>query len=495
MRNKIISYILFLLIGTLWSIVFFIIPDYLDGTAFDFQGIVTLILYGTALGIVPFLFLSITCGEKHIAAMVLPVYFVLGSGVAYYAYTYHILLNAQILDATLHTNMQEASGVVSWPLILFVALNVLVAVCLVVWRWRIGNMRSSYWGIVVGLILLPIYGHFMSYRLRLHYPTNVYMSIRDYWHLRQVRHQPREMLPASVAENIDADSLQVVLVIGEAVRADHIRLNGYERSTTPRMEQRERVLSLSHVYSPYTYTLGSVPYIVTPADSMHPEWADNKESFIPYYHQQGFRTAWLSNSDIGDTYIHFMYSADTLIYTKISEGEKRIDMKLLPEFSKALAYTDSTTGKGLYVLHTIGSHWYYTTFIPDDFAPFEPSLSNRIITRNSMEQIVNSYDNTIAYMDIVLDSLCTLLQDYPAVLLYQSDHGESLGENGRWLHASEGEELHYPAAIIWYSERFMQKYPDKVRMLESLQKQPLSTAYIFPTLLDLIGLALTDEGE
>ena len=493
MAKSLRTYGWYLLAVTCWATVCFIVPDYLDQTVSTWRSILTLAAYAAVLGVVPFLLFTVLCANKYVAAVCLPVYAILGSGVAYYAYNYHVLLTARIVDVTLHTNAAEASGVIAWPLIVFVVINLLIAVLFVVWRWKMPPTRLPYLIALIGLIGLPIYVHVLHGKLIHHYPLNIYASLSEYHYLKQQRRQPYEQIPAVLTDSVPTDSLQVVVVIGEATRADHMSLYGYARATNPRMQARSGVIALPYVYSPYTYTLGSVPYMITPADSLHAKWANNKESFIAYYADQGFRTAWLSNSDMGETYVHYMYSADTLLFAPMTKYEKSVDAKLLPLLREALCRTDATTGKGLYVLHTIGSHWYYDTYLPDDFAPFTPTLSNRIITQNTPEQIINSYDNTVAYADLFLDSVISMLQDRPAILFYQSDHGESLGENGQWLHASDADELHYPAALIWYSERFGEIYPATVSRLQAMAQQPLTTAYLFPAVLSVIGLQTTEQ--
>ncbi len=73
------------------------------------------------------------------------------------------------------------------------------------------------------------------------------------------------------------DTLTVVLVLGEALRADHLGINGYNRATTPRLEE-ENILSLKNVYSEWTHTNQSIPYILTRADSLNriePCWPSN----------------------------------------------------------------------------------------------------------------------------------------------------------------------------------------------------------------------------
>ena len=73
-------------------------------------------------------------------------------------------------------------------------------------------------------------------------------------------------------------------------------------------------------------------------------------------------------------------------------------------------------------------------------------------------------------------------------MVYVSDHGESLGEGGRWLHAQEGEEAKNPAFIVWYSESFEQNYPEQVSAWPLLKDSPMTTDVIYPFLADLLSI-------
>jgi lipid A ethanolaminephosphotransferase len=93
----------------------------------------------------------------------------------------------------------------------------------------------------------------------------------------------------------------------------------------------------------------------------------------------------------------------------------------------------------LLVLHAMGSHGptYHRRVTPDREV-FKPTCPTERIETCSDEQITNSYDNSIAYTDYVLagliDQLAAQQDRLDSVLLYVSDHGESLGENGLYLH-------------------------------------------------------------
>ena len=88
----------------------------------------------------------------------------------------------------------------------------------------------------------------------------------------------------------------------------------------------------------------------------------------------------------------------------------------------------------LYVLHSIGSYWYYNNHVPDSMQIFQPLTTARVAKQNTTEQMINSYDNTAYYLDYLLSDLISHLQNRTAIVFYQSDHGEVLG--GRWSMAS-----------------------------------------------------------
>lgn len=102
-------------------------------------------------------------------------------------------------------------------------------------------------------------------------------------------------------------------------------------------------------------------------------------------------------------------------------------------------YINNLQGDGVIVLHTIGSHGptYYNRY-PPQFRKFTPTCDTNEIQTCSKEQLVNTYDNTLVYVDYIVDKAINLLKEhqdkFTTSLVYLSDHGESLGENGIYLH-------------------------------------------------------------
>ena len=142
----------------------------------------------------------------------------------------------------------------------------------------------------------------------------------------------------------------------------------------------------------------------------------------------------------------------------------------------------------LYVLHAIGSHWFFNNHVPDECAHFRPVATNRVITQNDSAAIINSYDNTIVSTDLFVDSVISLFTGRNAIIFYLSDHGESLGENGNWLHAAGAEATKYPAALVWYSDKYAQHFPDKVAALKENRTKHYRTDYLFYSILSAAGM-------
>jgi glucan phosphoethanolaminetransferase (alkaline phosphatase superfamily) len=481
-------------VATLWIAITVVLPDFFDNPITGLRGVITISLYVVALSIVSWLWLYIASLNKYVAAVFVPLYGMIGATVSYYRVMYRVTITPLMLDCILHTNMEEALGVISWSLIVWVGANLLIGIALVIWRWRLKKPKYAWLHALVVLVIFVGYYHING---RLHqsinqrYPMHIVESMRQYVHLQQLRQQPH-LMPKYVV-NSSPDSLDVVVVIGESARTDHFALNGYNRPTNPLLSQRTNIVSLPHIYSEYTHTLASVPVLLTRADSLHPEYQYSETSFAAILRNEGYHTAWISNQDLGDTFASFPAECDTVVWLNAGKSvfifSEWYDENLLPEMGKQLAKENN---KNLLILHTIGSHWYYNNHVPDMYNYFQPTTDNRVVTNNRHEAVINSYDNTIRYTDLVLDSIIARMTNRCAIVFYISDHGESLGENGNWLHAAGAEETKYPACMIWYSDVFAQQYPEKITALYANKNNRYRTDFLFHSVLSAAGISVVD---
>jgi len=147
------------------------------------------------------------------------------------------------------------------------------------------------------------------------------------------------------------------------------------------------------------------------------------------------------------------------------------------------------------VLHTMGSHGpaYYKRY-PDSFEVFFPACQTNQLNECNDEEINNAYDNTIVYTDYVLSKLITVLENNTkvdeTVMFYVSDHGESLGENGLYLHGMPyliaPDEQKRVAALMWFNEGFSRSLD--VDLIKEKIEVSLSHDNLFHTLLGFMSI-------
>lgn len=492
-------YLLWTVCATLWIALSVILPDFLDNPITGIKGIITISVYVTAVSVVSFLVFYIIGINKYVAAVCVPLYGLIGSAVSYYRVMFRVTITPLMVDCILHTNTEEALGVITWQLVLWIIFNVLVAIGLVIWRWKQEkNLSYSSLRLIACILLLFIYPQLNS---RLHqslnqrYPMNIVESVCQYYHLQQLRKSERSVPEYAVMQE-PIDSLDIIVVIGESLRPDHLQLNGYPRETNPMLSKRNNIVSLPNVRSQYTHTAVSVPVLMTRADSIHPEYQYNETSFIAILRQQGYHTAWISNQDMGESYAFAPLECDTAIFVNAGKSTYVFsgwyDEELWKPLNEQLALNYA---HNLLVLHTIGSHWYYNNHVPEEHYHFQPITDNRVVTYNAQEQVINSYDNTARYMDYVLDSIIRCVEHKCAVVIYLSDHGESLGENGHFLHASGEYEQTLCACVVWYSTQFERLFPQKAEALRKNTTHHYYTDFLFHTVLSAANISMIEEIE
>jgi len=434
-----------------------------------------------------------TCGllyllaiNKYIWMIVFPLLTLLCSILAYFRYTANIVFSTMILDATLHNDLRTSLDLITPQLIIFVTCNLFISLIGVWYRFKYAKIlnKNVFFHLLIAIILLfPLITSATKRPVQNRMPMNLFFVSKTYFEEQTIIAVNRLSFvdPDMKCSN---DSLIVVFVIGESLRADHLGLNGYLRNTTPLLEH-DSVISLPHIFSEYTYTNASLPHILTRADSAHTERAYTENSFISIFKQCHFETWWITNQEAESGYVYFINECDSVKYAnkgKLSYNFDRwTDSDLLPYIDEALL---SKPSKKLLIIHTIGSHWYYNSHYTDDFQKFNPITKSKVVSSNTPEQMINSYDNTVLYTDAFLHSLITRLKDKNVILMYLSDHGETLGENGLWLHALAGNSNKNPACFVWMSDFYKKRNAQKVEMLTKNATKHYRSDFLFHSILD-----------
>ena len=218
------QYLIWVICTTIWATICFITPDFMDSPIKGVNGFIPIFAYICACGLGAFFWIYVIGYSKYVCAVLLPIFSILGSALAFYRYGYHTTLTPMLIDVTLHTNAEEAAGVISWHAILWVLFNLLIAGFFVWIRWS--KVTLPYAWLHFCIALLVGFGYF-NFNGRLHrslcqrFPNNIPHNISEYIKVQHTIHEERT-IPTYNTIAIP-DTLQLVFVIGEAVRADHLQ--------------------------------------------------------------------------------------------------------------------------------------------------------------------------------------------------------------------------------------------------------------------------------
>ena len=291
-----------------------------------------------------------------------------------------------------------------------------------------------------------------------------------------------------------------VLVVGETARADNFSLNGYPRPTNPRLAGLDLVY-FDNVSACGTATAVSLPCMFSnlPRADYSKAAARSREGLLDVVEHAGIRTVWLDNNagckgvcGPADTWTATGLDIDGLCV----DGECFDDV-LLRQLDDALAQADEDV---LIVLHMNGSHGpaYFRRY-PDAFRRFTPDCRSDELTDCAREEIVNSYDNTIVYTDWFLAQVIGRLERqnerFDTALLYVSDHGESLGEYGLYLHGTPyllapSGQTHVPM-MVWLSEKYRRDFGVDAACLRKRHGDALSHDNLFHSVLGMLDISTT----
>mgnify|MGYP001515631762 FL=1 len=493
--NRDIKYALFILSLTIGYGLLFVIWEFLDIPCSGFIDFLILVLQWGIITLASFPLFLLLGINRYVFSVSFPVIVLLSGVFAYFRYWLHITLTPMLIDLIAVNDAGFGIGFMNLKLFLFVLIALLYSLFAVYWRFS--KIQVNRWELFVvsSLCLLFVFHGVgkLSGSISQRMPASFFYVLKDYMLQRRTQ-GTRIDFKGDIHCNVD--TLTAIVVLGESLRADHLQLNGYRRNTTPLLASDVRICSFPNVYTKEVFTHTSLPVILTRADSIDDKRAQTEQSFISLFKKVGFRTSWLASQEPVNTYSDFMHEADTLIYANEGKNvymfDKWLDGALLPFYQKELEYSNP---RKLIVLHTIGSHWWYNSHFEKEV--FSPVLRSKNISSSTQEAIVNSYDNTILYTDCFLHQLIEELRDEVAILIYLSDHGESLGENEKYLHAEDNEPLHYPAAFVWYSVKYENLFPQKIEAMKRNAVKHVTTSFMFHSILDASSItsAYLDEEQ
>jgi lipid A ethanolaminephosphotransferase len=445
------------------------------------------------------------------------VLLLLAAGAAYFMDSYGVVMDRVAIQSVLETDLREASEWLNWRMLPYAAGALLPSAWLLRLRLPAGSWQRQVAVklVVTAIGVTVIVGGTASNFARLSSLARNHRELRHlinptavlqsaYGYARRAI-APR---PTSVAA-IDIDAHRgpswsaavkprvLVLVVGESARASSFSLLGYERLTNPGLAV-EDVVAFDNVRSCGTSTAVSLPCMFSDLGQAHYDdrEARGRESLLDVLGHAGLRSLWLDNNTGSKN-------------VAARSGQVSVSGANDPAFCNETGCFDdilaarlrellgSADPPSLIVLHQKGSHGpsYFERY-PASFRRFRPTCESNELADCAANQIINTYDNSILYTDHNLALIIGLLREHAdtmdTAMLYVSDHGESTGEKGMYLHGAPDfmapdEQTHVPM-IVWFSPGFATHHGIDTACLRSHASMRLSHDNLFHSVLGLMDV-------
>lgn len=441
------------------------------------------------------------------------------AGATYFMYTYGAVIDQNMMVNIFETNSQEATALVTPQMLLWIAvIGLIPSIVLMFVRIRSGKwwytllMRvAAILGALMVIILVAsvFYKDYASlFRnnkaiVKMVTPANYVSAIAKYSKNRWFAGdqtlvrigQDAHKGPVILAQK---KKTVLVLVIGEASRAENYSLNGYGRETNPQLK-KQGMINFPQASSCGTETAVSVPCMFSgmPRKKYDADLARHQEGLLDVLAHAGVNLLWREN-DGG-----CKGACDRIPHTDMTQwkldqfckDKSCIDDVNLHRLDNVL---DGLKQDSVLVIHLMGSHGpaYYQRY-PQEYRQFTPTCDTNQIQDCDHQALMNTYDNTILYTDSVvsktIDALKARQTTMNTALVYLSDHGESLGENGLYLHGTPymlapTQQTHIPF-MFWLSPDYVNNFGvNEPCLRDQAAKTAVSQDNLFSTVLGMMNV-------
>lgn len=443
----------------------------------------------------------------------------MASVTGYFTDTYGTVYDTNMLQNALQTDKAESADLFN---LLFVARIVLLGLLpsFAIARQtvyfpplkRALLQRGLLWLISLTLVALPIlafskdFASFFREHKQVRFYTNPVTPIYALGKLASLEYKkhraPKDLIMhATDAVQTTHPSTRkpklIVMVVGETARADHVSFNGYPRNTFPQLAKVQGLTNFSQVISCGTSTAYSVPcmFSYVGLKDYDVDSAGYHENVIDTLNRLKINVLWRDNNSDSkgvmarlptSAYANYKEAPTNTICHTNPYGECR-DVGMLVGLD---TYVKQHQGQDmLIVLHQMGNHGpaYYKRY-DKQFEKFTPVCQSNELAKCDQQAVINAYDNALLATDDFLTKTINWLQAYDSshqvAMLYVSDHGESLGEKGVYLHGMPYKfapmEQKHVASVFWAGQQ------SGIQTIAG--DTPLTHDAITPTLLKLFDV-------
>lgn len=314
-------------------------------------------------------------------------------------------------------------------------------------------------------------------------------SLEQYKEYTNAKRRREENLKELIHLSVDSQkSGTFVLVIGESESRDHMHAYGYQRETTPWLDQavsQPGNILFTHAYSNHTHTVPTLTYALTEKNQYNAVPLEKAYSIIEVAKAAGYRTYWISNQVKYGAY-------DTPIAAIASSADQEIWINGNSGYTTWTNYNDGELANklrqikfdsqknNLVVIHLMGSH--------TDYQERYPKKQEKFSVKDKKTRRINSYDNTVFYTDMVLHQIYDIMRarDEFQGMVYCSDHGEDM------QHSHEVTKFTWSMAripfVVFLSQNYCQRNPATFQNLVKHKEDYWTNDLLYDVLIDLMGI-------
>ena len=526
--NKIISFFKFpnisikisnfIILTSILNTILYSYPIFRKLTTYNFNIflyiLISIILFILIISVLN-IFYSLIIWKKYNKFIVI-ILFLINSSILYLMNTFNIAIDYAMVINFFETNVNEASSFLNYKLYVYIFLAGIIP-SIYVYKTTVNyetdflkeKIKIFISSLTISLFIIgPCYLYKPAFLFIRHnqkiitylLPVNYISAYIDY----NVKSFKKYKFSKKKKFNITDDAVLirksknnkknlVVFVIGESARADHFSLNGYNRETNYFLNKyKNEIISFKNFSSFDSMTETTLLYTFSYLDNDFDYSKEfSNETLLHILNKVGFNLNWKTNNGRCKQ----IACIDGTISNSIvkSFGNQLYDELLLKAFNFLTA--NNKEDNSIFFLHQWGSHGpNYKEKYSNDFEKWSPVCSTKNLNTCSIESLINVYDNTLYYTSYILSELIAKLKqlekDYNVMLIYMSDHGESLGENGVYMHSSHPaphEQLN-PAFFLWIPNAFANEYNIDLNCLNRIKNNNYSQTNIFHSILGLFEI-------
>ncbi|WP_308400789.1 phosphoethanolamine transferase [Campylobacter insulaenigrae] len=496
-----ISWLKFVLLSAIYiSAINFKLFSYIHDNLHPNNGDSSIILYiiiyfGLLVGIFALLFLP------YLSKALMLFFTAVSSISGYFMLNYSVVIDHDMIRNAIQTDTKEVFDLLNAKMFLYIFFTFVIPAFFIIKikihycnfkKHLLVKFGTTLMAFIVAFGLLGIFSKNIIPFLRTYnevrvYNTPFYQIYSGFKYIKSKFASQKHLQTIAPDAKWDKDPNKImILVVGETARAANYSLGGYTNNDTNfYTKNEENLIYFNEVSSCGTATARSLPCMF----SRHKRETFNdslyEENVLDILQKVGVQSIWIDNNSGG------CKGNCNRIKNKIISQD--YDESLLELVKKEL---EDTTSSKIIVVHLQGSHGpsYFKRY-PDKFKKFTPTCDTNELQKCTQEELSNTYDNTLLYTDFIIKNLIDMLKQNPnqeSSLLYMSDHGESLGENGIYLHGmpyfiAPKEQTHIPM-IFWSNDA------DFAKELKAKKDYKLSHDNLFSTLLGYFNIS-TNEYE